>query len=322
LEDITVRVEYRKEGGGSEMKEVSMSEAINEVFEQTMMTVGTRMPNPIWRALYSFTGENYAFTAMEKLSNENCAKLRATIRDYVRKRTSGERKSQVGDQSDMLSLFLQSPDIFTEDVIIDELIDFLIAGSQSTQFTTQTILAHFATNKASLERVRAEFESTVVEAGSSKDKPVKEMLKHDLTLEACSDLTYLGYVIQESLRVNPTAPATSPAHFEKDVKVGNLHIKAYDPFMINHSQLHLSALYWKEPERFNPNRFDDSHPDSRCPDGSKRPQFCWMPFNGGKRVCFGKTFVEAVLRMVGTMFSQTFDFELVNSDKYDANNLP
>ena len=185
MEDITVSVEYRKQGGETENKEVSLSEAINEVFEQTNLTIGTRLPNPIWRFLYSFTGENHAFTAMEKLSNENCKKLRETIRDYVRTRISGERKSQVGEQSDMLSLFLQSPDIFTEDVIIDELIDFLVAGSQTTQFTTQTMLAHFATNKASLERVRAEFESTVVEAGSSKDKPRKEILEHDLTLEAC-----------------------------------------------------------------------------------------------------------------------------------------
>jgi len=129
-------------------------------------------------------------------------------------------------------------------------------------------------------------------------------------------------VIQEVLRINPIAPATSPSHFEKDVKVGNLHIKAHQSFMINHSQLHLSALYWKDPECFNPNRFDDSHPDSRCPDGSKRPQFCWMPFSGGKRVCFGKTFAEAILRILGTMFAETFDMELVNSDKYDSNNLP
>jgi cytochrome P450 len=47
-----------------------------------------------------------------------------------------------------------------------------------------------------------------------------------------------------------------------------------------------------------------------------------MPFNGGKRVCFGKTFAENVLRMIATMLAQSFDFELVNSDKYDANNLP
>ena len=161
MDEYKVQVDFRKEGGGSEMKEVTMSEAIQEVFEQTMLTIGTRLPNPIWRNLYALTGKCYAFTAIEKLSNKNCSVLRQIMGDYVRKRKSGEAKSKVGDNSDMLSLFLQSPDIFTEEVIIDELIDFLVAGSQTTQFTTQTMLAHFATNKASLERVRAEFNSVI-----------------------------------------------------------------------------------------------------------------------------------------------------------------
>ena len=51
------------------------------------------------------------------------------IGSYVRKRKSGEARSTVGSNSDMLSLFLQSPDVFTEDVIIDELIDFMVAGT-------------------------------------------------------------------------------------------------------------------------------------------------------------------------------------------------
>ena len=192
MDDYRVRVEFRKKGGGTEMKEVTMSEAIQEVFEQTMLTVGTRLPNPIWQILYASTGKSYAFTANEKLSNKNCAALRQIMREYVRKRKSGETKSQVGDNSDMLSLFLQSPDIFTEEVIIDELIDFLVAGSQTTQFTTQTFLAHFATNKDSLERVRAEFNSVIE---SPKDQPIDEVLRQNVTMETCNELTYLGYVI-------------------------------------------------------------------------------------------------------------------------------
>ena len=76
MDDYRVRVEFRKKGGGTEMKEVTMSEAIQEVFEQTMLTVGTRLPNPIWQILYASTGKSYAFTANEKLSNKNCAALR------------------------------------------------------------------------------------------------------------------------------------------------------------------------------------------------------------------------------------------------------
>ena len=74
----------------------------------------------------------------------------------------------------MLSLFLESPDIFTEEIIVDELCDFLIAGTATTQMTTQTVLVHFATNKASLDRVRAEFYSN---NGASKDLSYEEMAR-------------------------------------------------------------------------------------------------------------------------------------------------
>ena len=95
-----------------------------------------RAPNPIWQFLYSKTGKCFSFSSFEKVNDENCRILRDKIRDYVRKRVSGECKSDLGNESDVLSLMLQSPDIFTEEDIIDELLDFLVAGTQTTQNTT------------------------------------------------------------------------------------------------------------------------------------------------------------------------------------------
>lgn len=101
-----------------------------------MGTLSTRLPNPIWNALYFLTGKCYAFTEFERRSNENCKILRDIIRQYVKKRVSGEVKSQVSSQSDILSLFLQQPEVFTEEVIIDEVCDFLVAGTKTTWITT------------------------------------------------------------------------------------------------------------------------------------------------------------------------------------------
>ena len=47
-----------------------------------------------------------------------------------------------------------------------------------------------------------------------------------------------------------------------------------------------------------------------------------MPFSGGKRICFGKTFAEAILRLMTVILTQNFEFELVNRDKYGPNDLP
>lgn len=84
----------------------------------------------------------------------------------------------------------------------------------------------------------------------------------------------------------------------------------------------MSSVHWQNPEKFNPDRFDPLKPDSKTPDGKKRHQSCWLPFGGGKRVCFGKTFAENVLRMTASIMSQSFNFELVNKELYDADHLP
>ena len=122
-------------------------------------------------------------------------------------------------------------------------------------------------------------------------------------MENCSDLSYLSNVIYEALRYNPPAPGCTPYHYEKDTMVGGILIKAYDPLLINTYSMHHSSKYWQDPRRFNPDRFDHSHPDSLTPDGKKRPQACWLPFNGGKRICFGNTFALMSLKVLTSMLS-------------------
>jgi cytochrome P450 len=54
------------------------------------------------------------------------------------------------------------------------------------------------------------------------------------------------------------------------------------------------------------------------PDGKKRNPFSWIPFSGGRRVCFGKTFAEANLKFMCTYLSQFFDFQFENEFKYQS----
>ena len=61
---------------------------------------------------------------------------------YVQERKIGKRKSQVSDGVDLLSLFLQNTDVFTDYVIVDELIDFFGAAAITTQYVTQTLISH------------------------------------------------------------------------------------------------------------------------------------------------------------------------------------
>ena len=85
--------------------------------------------NPLWQLGVKMTGKCYAFTELERATNHNCAVIRATIQDYIRKRASGEVKSDLKGDSDIMSLMLANEKVFNEEDIIDEIIDLMVAGT-------------------------------------------------------------------------------------------------------------------------------------------------------------------------------------------------
>ena len=93
----------------------------------------------------------------EKICLGNCRRIRAVIYEYVQKRKSGEKKSQVAEGVDLLSLFLSNRDIFTDEVIVDEILDFFGAGTLTTQFATQTLMINVARRPDVLKKMRDEF---------------------------------------------------------------------------------------------------------------------------------------------------------------------
>ena len=98
------------------------------------------------------------------------------------------------------------------------------------------------TDLESLARARAEFDALV-----AKEKDMEAAFKKNLTLEACSELTYMGYVIQEALRLNPAAIHTSPTQFEKDTRLGSLTVKANEILLVNIYGLHRNGKWWQRP---------------------------------------------------------------------------
>lgn len=75
--------------------------------------------------------------------DENCRRIREYIMKYVLDRRSGKRKSTIKDGVDLLSLFFDNSNIFTNEFIVDELLDFFIAAAVTTQAASQTIVSHF-----------------------------------------------------------------------------------------------------------------------------------------------------------------------------------
>ena len=100
---------------------------------------------------------------------------------------------------------LACPDIYTDEDIIDEVADFLAAGTKTSVNATQTALFNLMIKPELLNRLREEFESTI----GSKDS-YEAAIKEGLTYDKIRDMSFISHVFSETLRIGNTAPGSSP----------------------------------------------------------------------------------------------------------------
>ena len=75
-------------------------------------------------------------------------------------------------------------------------------------------------------------------------------------------------------------------------RLGEYELPADTNVLISQIIMHRDALYFPEPDRFDPDRWSANDPR-----GASRRRFAYFPFGGGPRVCVGTGFamMEAVL---------------------------
>lgn len=83
--------------------------------------------------------------------------MRSWCLNYIKRRREGSVESSVTAKADLLSLMLERPDVFTDEIIADELLAFLGAGSESSGLTTRTIITYLSKTPESLRKIRDEF---------------------------------------------------------------------------------------------------------------------------------------------------------------------
>lgn len=178
-------------------EEITVPEAIVECTEMGIQDIRLKMVNPLFPLLYRTFDYVLNMTSGERNIRKSFKKMRAFIHEYVQKRKQGTVKSTVRESADLLSLFLEAPDIFTDEFIVDELIDFFVAASQTTMHTQQTAFGHYTTTPASREKARAEFDEMVkqLDDPSLEGLSRAELLRKTINIESISDLTFMNQVI-------------------------------------------------------------------------------------------------------------------------------
>ena len=126
-------------------------------------------------------------------------------------------------------------------------------------------------------------------------------------------LTYSRMVIEESMRIYPTVPVLEREALADDTLAGRAVPKG-STVMIVPWVLHRHQKLWKNPGRFDPERFSSDQ-------SAARPRFSYLPFGGGKRICIGAAFAIAEATILLATLAQHFQPRLVPGHRVDPQGL-
>jgi unspecific monooxygenase len=227
-------------------------------------------------------------------NDADMAHLNHTVDEVIR-----ARRASSGD-GDLLDRMLETEHPETGERLSPEnvrrqVITFLVAGHETTSGALSFALHYLSRQPEIAARARAE----VDRVWGDTPRPGYEQV---------AKLRYVRRILDEALRLWPTAPAFA-REARHDTVLGKVHpvLRGGWAFVLT-TMLHRDPAVWgEEPERFDPDRFDPKAVRTR-------PGHAFKPFGTGARACIGRQFAlhEATL-VLGLLLRR---YELVADPEY------
>jgi cytochrome P450 len=182
---------------------------------------------------------------------------------------------------------------FTREELIDQLGVLFLAGHETSASALTWAFAILATQPALVARLRAEVEE-VTGGGPIEFHHIKR-------------LTLTRNIFRETLRLYP--PITFlPRIANEATSLGGYRLKKGALVMVAPWVLHRHRLYWKDPNRFDPDRFLPER-EAEITSGA------YIPFGIGPRVCVGAAFAQTEAALIVARLIRRYDFHLEEAEK-------
>jgi cytochrome P450 len=180
----------------------------------------------------------------------------------------------------------------SELAIRNEVDTFLFEGHDTTAAGLAWTLYCLAAHPEWQKKARDEVDAVL---GPDRDEPTWD--------EAKSRFEVLESIVKESLRLYPPVPFIV-RNSDIDLNLKGYHIPKDTELMLQIYHMHRRADYWKDPESFRPERFQE--------DGIKHP-FAFIPFSAGHRSCIGQVFAMLEEKTILVTLLKKFEFVLDTS---------
>ncbi len=193
----------------------------------------------------------------------------------VQQRLNEDSKENATDRGDLLSMLVEHHEGDALAIRNDSM-SLLIASHETSGALLSWVFAMLVEHPSILHKITEEIE-TVLQGRLPEYSDFKE-------------LNYVRAVVEETLRLYPTAYALFTRTALKDLTLAGINIRKGDNVHIVPYTLHRSARWFNNPEEFQPTRFLNE---------PTWPKYAYLPFGAGPRVCIGQNFalMEACLAL-------------------------
>ncbi|AXQ30645.1 cytochrome P450 [Solimonas sp. K1W22B-7] len=202
---------------------------------------------------------------------------RALLEDFFRRELPEKRQSSGDDLfSRLCRARTEDGEAFSDEDIVNHMIFVLMAAHDTSTITLSNMVYWLAREPAWQDRLREES---------------RALGTHTPDFEQLAKLETMGWVMKEALRLCPPVPGL-PRQAVRDCEYKGFRIPAGSFVSISPWFTHTSAHYWKEPQRFDPERFSEARAEDRA------HPFKWVPFGGGAHKCIGLHFGEMEVKAI------------------------
>lgn len=211
--------------------------------------------------------------------------LRSVVDELVRKRVEGQDTGT----DDLLGKMLNAEgERLDRTNIRNQVITFIFAGYVTTASALAFSLYYLSTEPDVLAKARAEVDEMWPADG-------------DPDFDQVARLRYLRRVLDESLRLWPTAPAFTRQAREDTVLGGKYPMAAGEAVTVHIPLLHRDPCWGDDVEKFDPDRFQADRV-------RQRPAHTFKPFGTGERACIGRQFAYHEALVALAFLLRRYDF--------------
>lgn len=235
---------------------------------------------PFYAQIAKLNGQERAF-------NETIRAFDAILYEIIEKRKHQPPKN------DLLSMLMEARDEDTgegmsDKQLRDELLTIYVAGHETSGYTLAWAMYNLCKHPEAYQKAKAEIRSVMPDG--------------NLSMEHFRQLSYLKNVIDETLRLYPTAYILS-RESKEDELIGDRLLPKDVITLLSIYYLHRNPAYWKAPDAFMPERFEGNNNTLFNSDA-------YYPFGAGPRMCIGFYFATMEITIVLALLLYHFDFEL------------